>query len=134
MEASMRASTMLTNGSRALALCLFTALASPASAMDRRTFTFADAEYPSASNGVQSAQAFIHNALPVGLSMDEAASRVEHADAQCSASPAGGAVNCSFSATSRPHDGYIGEDVWTVQLTPGANGDLQQATLTRSRY
>jgi hypothetical protein len=42
-------------------------------------------------------------------------------------------VNCSFSAISRPHDDFIGEDVWAVRLTPGADGDLQQATLTRSR-
>jgi hypothetical protein len=118
---------------RALACCFVTALAGPALAMDAHKFTFADAEYGSAGDGMSAARTFVHDALPAGLPMGEAASRVEHADARCLASPSG-AVNCSFSTLTRPHDDFIGEDVWAVQLTPGADGVLGQATLTRSRY
>jgi hypothetical protein len=110
------------------------AVAAPASSQAARNFTFTDAEFMRAADGMHAARAFVAEALPPGLPMREAVARMTRAGTACDAASDGsGAVRCRYYITVRPEYGDLGEDVWTVRLTPGAGGVLQDATLRRSR-
>jgi hypothetical protein len=130
----MRRPTSPYPASLALAVVAAAAVAGAASAQEARKFTFTDAEFMRAADGMRAARAFVAEALPPGLSMREAVARMTRAGTAChAASDGGGAVRCSYFITVRPEYGDMGEDVWTVRLTPGAGGLLQDATLRRSR-
>ena len=120
----------LTGASLALAVVAAVAVAGPAGAHGVRRFTFSDAAYMDGEAGMRAARAFVAEALPRGLPMREAVARVTRADMACRADrEGGGAVRCRYFVTSRPEFGDLGEDIWTVRLTPGSDGLLQDATL-----
>jgi hypothetical protein len=109
-------------------------LALAGSAQAASAFTFTDAEFMPANNGIEAAHSFIADQLTRGLPMALAIARVEKAQASCHAA-AGGAemVICEHYTLDRPVGGDLGENVWTVHLTPGPNGLLDDATVSRSR-
>src|ERR1700723_2219735 len=115
----MRRPTSLYPTSLALAVVAAAAVAGAASAQDARKFTFPDAEFMGAPDGMRAARAFVAEALPQGLPMREAVARMTRAGTAChAASDGSGAVRCRYFITARPEYGDLGEDIWTVRLTP----------------
>ena len=117
----------------AMALGLAAALASPAAARDLRRFTFPQAEFLPNDEGMRLAQDFVAQALPRGLPMNEAITRVERAVMAChDGHRQDGVVNCDFFINARPPGGDLGEVYWNLSLWPGPHGVLQSVSLRRS--
>jgi hypothetical protein len=97
-------------------------------------FTFQDAEFhPNQREGFEAAKAFVASELPQGIPMSEAIAKVEGARAACDTPTAPSAVvQCEYSILARPAEGGLGENVWTVRLTPGPGDKLQSAYVERS--
>lgn len=109
-----------------------TIISQPANA---EAFTFPNAEFmQDQTAGMRAAYSFVARALPPGISMSAAIGAVERAEAGCHI-PADTTrpVTCEYSILARPEGGDMGENVWTVQLFPGSDGRLQNATVVRSR-
>lgn len=95
-----------------------------------RGFSFWDAEFMPQDQALEAAQRFVASALPPGLPIQEARARLRRASMVC-ARPRGPAdpVDCDCSETIHLQGGVIGEDHWTVRLTPDEAGGLRSASL-----
>ncbi len=99
---------------------------------DHPRFTFPRAESLSYDMGLPYAQAFVAHDLPPGLPMDEAVARVKRAVMACRPPTEDGSVRCRYLTTVGREFGSLGEDVWDLTLTPGPDGRLRSASLTRN--
>src|ERR1700691_1599135 len=112
----------------ALALGGLMALTGTAVADSTQKFTFRDAEFAPGDKGVRAARSFVDSQLTPGLAMNTAMERVEDAGALCKAPPpAQSTVNCEYFILARPAGGDLGENIWSVKLMPGPDGNLQKA-------
>jgi hypothetical protein len=100
-----------------------------------RHFTFPWAAHVDARTGNYAAKQFVEKRLTAGLPMDEAVARVRAAHASCHDDQrhGGGAVVCRYMIGSAGDMASLGEEIWTVTLTPGPDGKLAAAALDRSR-
>ncbi len=108
------------------------ALSTVAVAHDASRFTFPRAEFLPGSQGMALAQAFVAQDLPRGLPMTEAVARVRRAVMACHPARAvSGVMVCEYSISVKPDGGDAGEDGWRVRLSPGPDGRLQDASVSR---
>ena len=123
-------------GSGLAALALATAtLAGAASAQpDPYRFTFPWAAHVDNLTGNYAARQFAEKRLPAGLAMSEAVERVRAARASCHGgySRSDGVV-CRYMIGSGADMAPLGQEIWTVTLTPGPHGKLQTVAVDRSR-
>lgn len=113
------------------ALVLLATIAAPPAAVAReRPFSFWQAEFMPQDRAMTEAQAFVASALRPGLAMTQARARLRRAGMVCGR-PQGpdDGVECVTSETVHIGGGLIGEDRWTVRLTPDGRGGLRAARL-----
>jgi hypothetical protein len=133
-EIKMRNSLSIRPVQIAIALAGLMALAGTAYAQSTQNFTFQNAEFAPGEQGAQAAKSFVATQLTRGLAMNAAVAKVENAGAKCKApSSAQNAITCVYSILARPTGGDLGENIWSVTLTPGSSGTLQSADLEISR-
>jgi hypothetical protein len=133
-EIKMRNSPIIRPIQIAIAFGSLMALASTACADSTQNFTFPNAEFKPGDEGVQAARSFMATQLIPGLAMNAAEARVENAGAKCRASSsAQNTITCEYFILARPAGGDLGENIWSVTLTPGSDGMLQSANLNISR-
>ena len=80
-------------------------------------------------SGDYAAQQFVEKQLPAGLPMAEAIARARAAHSACH--DVGGDVVCRYSITDAPDMAPLGEEIWTLTLTPGPDGKLASAAIDR---
>ena len=105
-----------------------------------RRFTFPWAAHVDPMNGNFAAKQFVQKRLTPGLPMSEAIERVRAAHAACHDDyrrgdyrHGGGAVVCLYMISSAGDQASLGQEIWTVTLTPGPDGKLEKAAIDRSR-
>ncbi|HWF77679.1 MAG TPA: hypothetical protein VN694_10950 [Caulobacteraceae bacterium] len=100
-----------------------------------RRFTFPWASHVDPMNGNFAARQFVQKRLTPGLPMSEAVERVRAAHASCRGGyhRGGGAVVCRYTISSASDMASLGQEIWTVTLTPGPDGKLAGAAVDRSR-
>jgi hypothetical protein len=100
-----------------------------------RRFTFPWASHVDPMNGNFAAKQFVQKRLTPGLPMSEAIARVRAARAACPDDyrHGGGTVVCRYMIGSGGDMASLGQEIWTVTLTPGADGKLDKAAIDRSR-
>lgn len=109
-----------------------TALAATAFAQpDPSRFTFPWAAHVDARTGNWAAREFVEKELPAGLPMAEAVARARAARASCR--DRGGEVVCRYEISDAGGEAALGEEIWTLTLTPGPGGKLANAAIDRSR-
>ena len=96
-----------------------------------RRFTFPWAAHVDMRSGDYAAQQFVQHQLPAGLPMHEAVARARAARSSCN--DLGSVVICRYSISSATDQAALGEEVWTLTLTPGPDGKLATAAIDRSR-
>ena len=94
-----------------------------------RHFTFPYAAHVDVRSGNYAAQQFVEKQLPAGLSMAEAVARARSARASCH--DHGSEVICQYSIGEAPDMAPLGEEIWTLTLTPGPDGKLATAAIDR---
>lgn len=118
-------------GAAALALALGALTATAALARDPSRFTFPWAAHVDARSGNEAARQFVEKRLPAGLPMDEAVARVRAARAACK--DRGGDVVCRYTISAASDEASLGQEIWTLTLTPGPAGKLATAAIDRRR-
>jgi hypothetical protein len=96
---------------------------------DPSRFTFPYAAHVDARSGNVAAKEFVEKQLPAGLPMSEAIARARAAHSACH--DAGGEVVCRYSIGDAPDMAPLGEEIWTLTLTPGPDGKLAAAAIDR---
>ena len=91
-------------------------------------FTFHNVEFEPRDLRETLARAYVAKSMPPGISMQQAEKSARRAGAPCGAPAADGLVICR--ASSFQH--HTGDQLQDVQLRPGDNGLLNDATGTRS--
>lgn len=119
----------------ALGLGVATLAAGAAFALpDPSRFTFPYAAHVDPVTGNYAAKQFVEKRLTPGLPMSEAEARVRAARAACHGGYGhGDDVVCRYTIGSGADMASLGQEIWTVTLTPGPDGKLQTAALDRSR-
>ena len=104
--------------------------ASPA----ERRFSFPWAAHVDIMNGDYAAKQFVQNRLPAGLPMAEAVARAEAARSNCGRwRVTSGPIVCRYEISAATDGAALGQEVWTLTLTPGPDGKLASAAVDRTR-
>ncbi len=100
---------------------------------DPGRFTFPYAAHVDIRSGNEAAQQFVEKQLPPGLPMSEAIARARAARSACheDARLGGGEVICRYWIGEAPDMAPLGEEIWTLTLTPGPDGKLAAAAIDR---
>ncbi|HEY2052033.1 MAG TPA: hypothetical protein VGH03_22050 [Caulobacteraceae bacterium] len=100
-----------------------------------KSFSFRHVEFMSADQREAAAQAFVANDLSPGTPLDSALKTLKRANAYCQTpSVASEPISCTHVSFERtPDNAGIIDVVWTVRVTPAADGTVSNATVTRSR-
>ena len=98
---------------------------------DPSRFTFPYAAHVDIRSGDELARQFVEKELPAGLPMSEAIARARAARSACH--DVGGAVVCRYWIGDAPDMAPLGEEIWTLTLTPGPDGKLAAAAIDRTR-
>jgi hypothetical protein len=96
---------------------------------DPSRFTFPYAAHVDIRSGNEAVRQFIEKQLPAGLPMSEAIARARAAHSACH--DAGGDVVCRYWIADAPDMAPLGEEIWTLTLTPGPDGKLATAAIDR---
>jgi hypothetical protein len=94
-------------------------------------FTFPWAAHVDERSGNYAVQQFVEKELPAGLPMAEAVAKARAAQSSCHDRP--GAVICRYTITDASDMAPLGQEIWTLTLTPGPDGKLATATIDRTR-
>lgn len=97
-----------------------------------RAFSFRQAEFLPEDDARRAGEAFVRDAFPSGLPLAEARRRAQQAGLGCVPGPEGRLV-CLYIMPVHQEGGIIGEDTWTLVLTPDGRGGLADARLTYVR-
>jgi hypothetical protein len=97
---------------------------------DPSRFTFPYAAHVDVRSGNYAAQQFVEKELPAGLPMSEAIARARAARSACH--DVGHDVVCRYSIGEAPDMAPLGQEIWTLTLTPGPDGKLKTAAIDRS--
>jgi hypothetical protein len=98
-------------------------------------FTFPWAAHVDERSGNYAVQQFVEKELPAGLPMAEAVAKARAARSSChgEARQGGGVVTCRYTITDASDMAPLGQEIWTLTLTPGLDGKLAAATIDRTR-
>jgi hypothetical protein len=96
---------------------------------DPSRFTFPYAAHVDIRSGDEAARLFVEKELPAGLPMSEAISRARAAHSACH--DTGSDVVCRYWIGDAPDMAPLGEEIWTLTLTPGPDGKLATAAIDR---
>jgi hypothetical protein len=98
-----------------------------------RRFTFPWASHVDVRSGDYAAQQFVEKELTAGLPMAEAVAKARAARSRCRGDGDGGEVVCRYSIGQASDEASLGEEIWTLTLTPGPDGKLKTASIDRRR-
>ena len=96
---------------------------------DPSRFTFPYAAHVDIRSGNEAARQFVEKELPAGLPMSEAIARARAARSACH--DTGWEVVCRYFIGEAPDMAPLGEEIWTLTLTPGPDGKLAAAAIDR---
>ena len=96
-------------------------------------FTFPYAAHVDIHTGDYAARQFVEKELPPGLPMAEAVAKARAARSSCHDTGRGGDVICRYSISQASNEASLGEEIWTLTLTPGPDGKLKTAAIDRRR-
>jgi hypothetical protein len=96
-------------------------------------FSFRTNEFRLEGDARAAAAAFVERAFPPGLPMTEARARAQAAEMTCRPAKADAGLACVYSVPVHAPGGVIGENTWTLRLTPDGSGRLAAADLVYDR-
>jgi hypothetical protein len=98
-------------------------------------FTFPWAAHVDERSGNYAVQQFVEKELTPGLPMAEAVAKARAAESSChgDARRGGGVVTCRYEIGDANDMAPLGQEIWTLTLTPGPDGKLATAAIDRTR-
>ena len=120
-------------GAAFLSLGLLMAHAPQAMAQTMHAFAFPDMAFRNASDATATANRFIRDELPAGISVSLAEQKLRAAHMACAEQPGRRSVTCTYYTLAGGDGGTLSEMWWTMHLDTGPDGHLTQAQFNQSR-
>lgn len=95
-------------------------------------FNFYAVEFQSHDQRVPLAQAYVARTMAPGEPMSVAVAAARKAGARCGRPDASGVTVCTESSQQRPAGRGMDDVLWTVRITPAADGTVAHATVART--
>lgn len=120
----------------AATMVALTALTGAVAHANAKPFSFGSVEFMPRDQREAAAQAFVANDLTAGMPIASALQVLKKADVYCRVpSVPGRAISCTHASFEQhPDDTGPVDVIWTVRVTPSADGTIGAATVSRSRY